>query len=206
MSDEVITCMECGRSFIWSYGEQEYYKQRGLERPKRCAACRAQRRAAAQPGMAGESPPLPGIFGSPARQRVETRGAGGARRPQWMARPEFTFGAPALAAALVLAALIAFVYLNDHPVLSWLIGINVVTPLVYGYDKAIAGTGRTRAPENILLFLPLVGGPVGGLVGMWLFDHKTGERKASFRLKLWATLALWVVLVVGYYVLIKRVL
>ena len=41
MSDVVITCNRCGRSFVWSEGEQRYYKERGLHPPKRCEPCRA---------------------------------------------------------------------------------------------------------------------------------------------------------------------
>ncbi|MBP7962509.1 MAG: zinc-ribbon domain containing protein [Caldilineaceae bacterium] len=40
MSDEVITCIQCGRSFVWSYSDQRSYKERKLETPRRCKACR----------------------------------------------------------------------------------------------------------------------------------------------------------------------
>ena len=40
MNDELITCQGCGRAFVWSYGEQRYYREHNLHRPKRCAACR----------------------------------------------------------------------------------------------------------------------------------------------------------------------
>ena len=45
MGDEVIECLKCGRSFTWSSGEQRYFRERGLERPKRCPACREHMRA-----------------------------------------------------------------------------------------------------------------------------------------------------------------
>lgn len=40
MSDENITCIQCGRSFVWSYGEQRFYKERNLAPPRRCKTCR----------------------------------------------------------------------------------------------------------------------------------------------------------------------
>jgi uncharacterized membrane protein YsdA (DUF1294 family) len=44
VSGEQITCVECGRTFVWSYGEQRFYKERGLSPPKRCRDCREQHR------------------------------------------------------------------------------------------------------------------------------------------------------------------
>jgi uncharacterized membrane protein YsdA (DUF1294 family) len=49
MSDEIIECVECGRKFVWSHGEQRYYRERGLSAPKRCEDCRARRRERRKP-------------------------------------------------------------------------------------------------------------------------------------------------------------
>jgi hypothetical protein len=38
--DETIQCERCGRHFTWSYGEQRFYRERNLHRPKRCPKCR----------------------------------------------------------------------------------------------------------------------------------------------------------------------
>jgi hypothetical protein len=40
MGDQLITCQRCGRNFIWSYGEQRYYREHNLHKPKRCESCR----------------------------------------------------------------------------------------------------------------------------------------------------------------------
>ena len=45
MSDERIICVKCGRSFIWSYGEQRFYEEHDLDPPKHCPQCRPLRRA-----------------------------------------------------------------------------------------------------------------------------------------------------------------
>jgi hypothetical protein len=42
--DETIICVRCGEPFTWSYGEQAYYQEHGLHRPKHCSACRPIRR------------------------------------------------------------------------------------------------------------------------------------------------------------------
>jgi uncharacterized membrane protein YsdA (DUF1294 family) len=49
MRDQIIGCVECGRQFVWTYGEQRYYRERGLSSPKRCKNCRARRRERTQP-------------------------------------------------------------------------------------------------------------------------------------------------------------
>ena len=39
--DETLTCRECGNEFVFSAGEQAFYKQKGfLNKPKMCKACR----------------------------------------------------------------------------------------------------------------------------------------------------------------------
>lgn len=57
--------------------------------------------------------------------------------------------------------------------LVWLAVINVVTFAVYGADKRRAKRGKWRVPEKTLFLLPLLGGSVGALAGMWVFHHKT---------------------------------
>ncbi len=45
IADRLLTCLDCGRDFIWNSGEQRFYLSKGLSAPKRCRACREQRRA-----------------------------------------------------------------------------------------------------------------------------------------------------------------
>ena len=43
--DNTLVCRECSDSFIFTVGEQEFYKSRGLlHEPARCSACRIARR------------------------------------------------------------------------------------------------------------------------------------------------------------------
>ena len=45
-TDQVITCSDCGIDFVFSASEQEFFAEKGFSSaPKRCSACRAQRRA-----------------------------------------------------------------------------------------------------------------------------------------------------------------
>lgn len=41
---KVITCKDCGCEFVVSEKEQNWYKERGFELPKRCYQCRKDRR------------------------------------------------------------------------------------------------------------------------------------------------------------------
>jgi hypothetical protein len=45
MGDKVITCADCGQSFTFSAGEQDFYQQKGMSEPKRCKECRAAKKA-----------------------------------------------------------------------------------------------------------------------------------------------------------------
>ncbi len=41
MEDKKLVCKDCGNTFIWTAGEQEFYQQKGLtNEPKRCPDCR----------------------------------------------------------------------------------------------------------------------------------------------------------------------
>lgn len=61
-----------------------------------------------------------------------------------------------------------------------LLGMNLLTWMLYGIDKQKARRRRWRIPEKTLLFLAAAGGSVGALTGMYMFHHKT--KKWKFRL------------------------
>ena len=61
--------------------------------------------------------------------------------------------------------------------LGYLLLINIVTYFVYGLDKRKARKKQWRIPEAQLLFLAVLGGSVGALLGMRIFHHKTKKRK-----------------------------
>jgi CxxC-x17-CxxC domain-containing protein len=45
--DKTLTCRDCGREFVFTAGEQQFYQSRGLmNEPGRCPECRAARKAA----------------------------------------------------------------------------------------------------------------------------------------------------------------
>jgi len=40
MKDKIITCIQCGEEFVFSASEQERFRSRGFDFPKRCLDCR----------------------------------------------------------------------------------------------------------------------------------------------------------------------
>ncbi len=45
--DETIVCQDCGKEFVFTAGEQAFYKEKGLQnKPKRCRECRQKRKQA----------------------------------------------------------------------------------------------------------------------------------------------------------------
>lgn len=62
----------------------------------------------------------------------------------------------------------------------YIIGINVISFLVYGLDKWKARNEKYRISERTLLLLAAIGGSIGAYAGMQIFRHKT--QKAKFYL------------------------
>jgi CxxC-x17-CxxC domain-containing protein len=48
-----LTCADCGQEFVFTASEQDFYAQRGFTEPRRCASCRASRKAARNEGGGG---------------------------------------------------------------------------------------------------------------------------------------------------------
>lgn len=43
--NRTLTCAGCSESFIFTAGEQRYYRDKGYTDPKRCKSCREARKA-----------------------------------------------------------------------------------------------------------------------------------------------------------------
>lgn len=65
-----------------------------------------------------------------------------------------------------------------------LIGFNVLTFFVYGWDKWKAKQGKWRISEATLLMLAVAGGTIGALLGMQVWHHKTMHLKFKYGLPL----------------------
>jgi len=74
---------------------------------------------------------------------------------------------------------------------------NIVSFALFGLDKIQARTGGRRIPENILHIASLLGGPIGALIGMHLFRHKT--RKLRFQIILAGLIFVQVLVILLFY-------
>lgn len=46
MADKNLTCKDCGAEFVFTEGEQAFYKEKGFENePQRCPDCRKAKKA-----------------------------------------------------------------------------------------------------------------------------------------------------------------
>lgn len=55
----------------------------------------------------------------------------------------------------------------------YLIGINCLSLLLMGLDKLKALRNNYRISEKTLIFIALIGGAIGIILGMLIFHHKT---------------------------------
>lgn len=81
-------------------------------------------------------------------------------------------------------------------VVAYLVGVNAVTFIYYGYDKFQAGRQGQRVPEIVLHLLAGAGGTPGALTGQLLFRHKTQARR--FRMIFFVILVAQAALVLAY--------
>ena len=61
--------------------------------------------------------------------------------------------------------------------LIYLTIINLLEFFLMGLDKLFAIKKMYRIPEFTLLFISFIGGSLGGIIGMYLFRHKTKKLK-----------------------------
>ena len=55
--DKTLVCKDCGKEFVWTAGEQEFYASRGFEnQPQRCKPCRDARKNSTSCGKACKVP------------------------------------------------------------------------------------------------------------------------------------------------------
>ena len=66
--------------------------------------------------------------------------------------------------------------MSTSQIVFCVLGVNLLSLLLFGLDKGLAVGKKRRIPEATLLTLSLLGGSVGAMAGMTLFHHKTDAR------------------------------
>ena len=64
--------------------------------------------------------------------------------------------------------------------LYYLLGINIITFILYGVDKYKAQKNKWRIPEKTLIIFAVFGGSIGALLGIKVFHHKTLHKKFKY--------------------------
>ena len=100
-------------------------------------------------------------------------------------------------------ALFAFVGSPWGALGIYLLAVNLITFLVFGFDKwkakrKVKNEAVRRVPEKTLFLLAAAGGSLGALLGMRAFHHKTLHK--AFRFGIPAILALQIIIPAGLYV------
>ena len=107
-----------------------------------------------------------------------------------------------IAAILVAGASVLLWWLGVPGLYTYIVGINAVTVLLYGYDKRQAIVGGGRVPEVILHLSALVGGSPGALLAQTFFHHKT--RKFKFQAVFVGILLVQVLAAIVYWRFVVR--
>ena len=55
MADKTLTCRDCGTTFTFTEGEQDFFAQKGYTEPGRCPDCRAAKKANRNSGGYGDN-------------------------------------------------------------------------------------------------------------------------------------------------------
>ena len=76
--------------------------------------------------------------------------------------------------------------------LAYMVVISLILLVFMGMDKSRAKKQEWRIPERTLFTLAICGGAVGGVLGMYLFRHKTRHNSFAFGFPLLAALQLFI--------------
>ena len=80
-------------------------------------------------------------------------------------------------------------------IIIYLIIINIISFLAIFIDKKKAEKEKWRIKESTLLLLSIFGGSIGGILGMYIFHHKT--KKPRFYVGLPVIIVLQILLIIA---------
>lgn len=69
-------------------------------------------------------------------------------------------------------------------VIYYLVGINIVSFIMFGIDKLKSINKQNRIPNAVLMSFLFFGGTIGGFLGMKIFHHKTNKDYYTVGIKL----------------------
>ena len=82
--------------------------------------------------------------------------------------------------------------------LLYLLTINAVSFVLFGFDKFLAIKNKRRVPEKELFTVSTIGGAVGGMLAILVFKHKIA--KATF---MWRFMFIFLLNIIGIYFFLR---
>ena len=76
--------------------------------------------------------------------------------------------------------------------LAYMVVMSLILLVFMGIDKSRAKKQEWRIAERTLFTLAICGGAIGGVLGMYLFRHKTRQNRFVFGFPLLAALQLFI--------------
>ena len=73
-------------------------------------------------------------------------------------------------------------------IMGYLLIVNVLAFIIYGFDKYQARKAGRRIPEATLLIWAGIGGSIGAWMGMKLLHHKTLQKKFKYGIPILITM------------------
>lgn len=107
-----------------------------------------------------------------------------------------------LAAFTVVIGLLLAVRWAVHPLIAYLLAINVSTFLAYACDKWTSTREGLRFPERFLHLLAAFGGSPAALAAQQLLRHKS--RKRPFQIRFWIIVVAQAIVVGVWLVWVRR--
>ncbi len=112
------------------------------------------------------------------------------RKSGWRRSPYKLYGGSAIGSVLISTGVL--IGGGMHALTAYILAINGVTFVLFGFDKAIAHGTFTRVPERIFYMLAFAGASPALLLGQKLFRHKT--IKSSFQVMFWGIVVVQIAL------------
>ena len=73
-------------------------------------------------------------------------------------------------------------------IMGYLLIVNVLAFIIYGFDKYQARKAGRRIPEATLLIWARIGGSIGAWMGMKIWHHKTLHKKFKYGIPILITM------------------
>ena len=84
-------------------------------------------------------------------------------------------------------------------ILIYVLAINLITFLAYGIDKLKAKKNMWRIPEATLIWMAVVGGSIGAILGMKVWHHKTLHKKFKYGIPAITIIQIVLIVYLTYY-------